>query len=203
LQLIAMRTGEMDGQEGPYWCSDSGAWRDVWTDTKPPLAAKVVVYRKGCSHPFTGIAHYKEYVQTKKDGSATTFWQRMPAGQLAKCAEALALRKAFPAELSGIYSDEEMHQAENGKAEEPPKSTKPETKAPQAKTPQRTPSSVVNSLVQAYGGDVDKAKERMKKETKKESSATLTDEDMNRIEIIIAEMQSADAAMYNSEDANG
>jgi phage recombination protein Bet len=109
-RVIAARSGELDGQEGPFWCGMDGVWKDVWVERDPPAAAKVIVYRKGCRFGFTGIARFTEYAQVY-NGSLTDMWARMGANQIAKCAEALALRKAFPADLSGLYTAEEMEQA--------------------------------------------------------------------------------------------
>jgi phage recombination protein Bet len=105
-RVIAERSLEMDGQD-VAWCDDSGAWSDVWLKKEPPSAARVLVYRKGCSRPFPGIAKWSEYAQP-----SSQMWSKMPANQLAKCAEALALRKAFPHQLSGLYTPDEMAQAE-------------------------------------------------------------------------------------------
>lgn len=58
--------------------------------------------------PAPAEARFDEYAQRTRDGKLFPNWQRMPHLMLAKCAEALALRKAFPAELSGIYSEEEV-----------------------------------------------------------------------------------------------
>ncbi len=112
-RLIAERTGRDDGQEGPFWCGTDGVWRDVWVSDKPPAAAKVVVHKKDCAKPYVGVAHWGEYKQEFYDKASGSWklaplWQRMPALMLAKCAEALALRKAFPNELSGLHAPEEM-----------------------------------------------------------------------------------------------
>ena len=106
-RLVAERSGKYEGQEGPFWCDDDGAWHDVWLSKGTPRAAKVLVYKTGARVPTPGVAHWSEYAV-----ESNPIWKRMPALMLAKCAEMLALRKAFPMELSGLYTAEEMSQAE-------------------------------------------------------------------------------------------
>ena len=104
LRSIAERTGQLDGSE-THWCGDDGVWTDVWLSSKPPAAAKTILHRKGASHPFVGVARFADY------NAGQGLWSKMPAAMIAKCSEALALRKAFPADLSGVYSTDEMDQA--------------------------------------------------------------------------------------------
>lgn len=108
LRLVAERTGRYMGQEGPYWCGPDGEWKDTWLKSEAPAAARVVVKKVmgNLIAPTPAVAHFSEY------NAGGPFWKSKPALMIAKCAEALALRKAFPQELSGLYTTEEMEQAD-------------------------------------------------------------------------------------------
>ena len=101
LRLIAQRTKEYAG-------SDEAVYEE---GDKYPQKAIVTVHRmvQGTRVPFVGVARWSEYYPG--NGGAGFMWRKMPYLMLGKVAEALALRKGFPSEMSGIYTDEEMSQA--------------------------------------------------------------------------------------------
>lgn len=106
LRIVAQRSGNYGGQTMVEWCGEDGVWKDIWLDKTPPVAARVGVYYKDSDKPTYASAKFDSY------NTNSPIWRKMPDLMIAKCAEALALRKAFPQDLSGIYSSEEMQQAE-------------------------------------------------------------------------------------------
>jgi phage recombination protein Bet len=101
-RLTASRSQGYAGSDEPVFELDKNG---------KPTKATVTVYKmvQGVRCPFTASVRWSEFYPG--DGKEGFMWRKMPFGQLGKCAEAQALRKAFPAELSNIYSHEEMHQA--------------------------------------------------------------------------------------------
>lgn len=91
---------------GPVeWMNEEGRWLPAWTVGGHPAAARATIYKDGAA--VAAVAAYNEFVQTTSGGSPTRQWKAMPAHMLAKCAEMLALRRAFPQELSGLVIEEE------------------------------------------------------------------------------------------------
>lgn len=100
-RVIAERSGDYGGQDEPIFEKEGDNL----------ISCKVTVYRfrNNLRYPASvGVAHWAEYVQTDKEGNTIGLWKKMPHIMLAKVAEALALRKAYPQDLSGLYTSDEI-----------------------------------------------------------------------------------------------
>jgi phage recombination protein Bet len=110
-RLIAERTERYaPGVEPTYTYDEKGGLLSATAYIKKQTA-------DGTWHLVSSSAYIDEYCQTFTDRAtgekkASGMWGNMPRTMLAKCAEAQALRKAFPAEMSGVYTKEEMQQAD-------------------------------------------------------------------------------------------
>ena len=109
-RVIAERSGDYGGQDEPVFCYED----------EQIINCRVTVYRFRGSVRYpaaVGLAFWKEYVQINKEGNPSGLWLKMPHTMLAKVAEALALRKAYPQDLSGLYTNDEMNQADQKEPE--------------------------------------------------------------------------------------
>lgn len=105
MRIRAAETGEYAG-------SDDAEFYAKPDTPDVPERATVTVWRlvQGTRCPFAATARWAEYKPDAND----FMWKKMPHTMLAKCAEALALRKGFPKQLAGLYAREEMDQAGGG-----------------------------------------------------------------------------------------
>lgn len=113
-RVMTIQTG-IDGFRLIASRSDAYAGRDEalfeYGKGGKPIKCKITVYKivSGQRCPFTATAKWDEYYPGDKMGF---MWNKMPETMLEKCAEAKALRMAFPADLAGLHVNEEMHQAD-------------------------------------------------------------------------------------------
>lgn len=117
LRTTASRTGLMAGTDAPVFgelmevpVTDDPTVKDP-VMLKAPESCTITVHRldkTGVPRAYVHIEFFDEAVARTKDGAINSMWRKRSRGQLAKCAEAGALRKAFPEELGGVYAAEEM-----------------------------------------------------------------------------------------------
>lgn len=111
LRAIAEETGDYCGNEDPEFSGEEPSkieGKDKAEKTfVHPKTAKVTIYKmvQGQRYPFSATARWEEYYPGQKMGYQ---WHQRPYLMLGKCAEALALRKAFPKLMSGMYAQEEL-----------------------------------------------------------------------------------------------
>lgn len=121
-RLIARRAADSAGidygYEDPVYVDDQGKHYSEWVFDWPPAAVKWVTVRNG--QRFPAQARYGAYVQITRHGQPNRMWKTMPDVLLGKCSEALSLRMAFPEDLGGIFTFDEMGQAHNTTPYRPP-----------------------------------------------------------------------------------
>lgn len=170
-RVIAKRAAEREGVELSYaptrFKDAAGGWQEEpWIGDEPPAGAHVTVYKSG--KPFHGSARFKSFAAYTKEGKLMAQWAVMPEHMIAKCAEAQALRKAFPHDLESIITTDEAHAApaqvtvqqvtpmsRTAVWPEPPSPREPEQEERQARPVPRIPRGDVEGLRKAIAAQFD------------------------------------------------
>jgi phage recombination protein Bet len=142
LRTTAARTGQYAGQDEPVFGLEV-----EYKGVRAPETCTVTVYRftQGHKVSFTHTERFREAVATKKGGEVNSMWSKRPYAQLAKCAEAGALRKAFPEEIGNEYAAEEMigREIDGGMDAEPGQRAMPQRKSETSRVIEAEPLDAV------------------------------------------------------------
>lgn len=130
---------------------------DVERTIQVPEWCKVKVYRKDVDRPFIGKCYWTEYYPGQVKGAQ---WRMRPHVMLAKVAEALARRLAFPDKLNKLYTDEELmiNTSEMAGVDAPRQSTKPSVNPDDIKPRSAPAQSVHGDPTSTNIGTVNSAK---------------------------------------------
>lgn len=110
-RTLAERTEKYAGSDDYLFDEGLTEFQMIKEGRNKPITATATIHKllpNGQIFPSKATARWDEYYPGEQLGF---MWKKMPFLMLGKCAEALALRKAFPEALSGVYADEEMQQA--------------------------------------------------------------------------------------------
>jgi phage recombination protein Bet len=109
---VAERLGVTVEYEDTIWYDADGGEHKIWLWEDPPAGCNVTVVKDG--HRFPGVLRFASYAARSRDGDLVSQWKTQPDHMIEKCAEAFALRRAFPNDLAGVRLDDEMPPAEPG-----------------------------------------------------------------------------------------
>ncbi|HEX8324339.1 MAG TPA: recombinase RecT [Tepidisphaeraceae bacterium] len=141
VRLLARRSDKCRGRADIEWAGEDRVWVKEWdSEEGPPKWARCAVNREGDYEPTRQVVEwsaYAPYVDTANGPEVDPFWLQNSAMMLGKVAEVAAYRALFPEELEGIYTGDEMRQADNFQPSARPSVTKPR----------------VDPDSQAYGGE--------------------------------------------------
>ena len=160
-RVIAHRAAKRDGVTlsygPPKWYDRAGGAHDIWLGDEPPAGASLTVYKD--SAPFPAVIRFKSFAKYTSAGQLMAQWATMPDHMIAKCAEAQALRKAFPHDLEGIRVSDEPDRITAPPLtvqQEPPKAVAaPRQRPPQRRAPANG-GKVTEALNTAIGKRFDK-----------------------------------------------
>lgn len=104
MRLIVERTGNYSGQLGPEYSGKANdyEWKDIWPYSEAPEFCRVAILRKDFSEPLWAV------IKTVEFEGNSPIWRERPFHMVGVAAERVALRRSAPAELSGIYGEDEL-----------------------------------------------------------------------------------------------